>query len=52
MFDNRVLSGIHSLVNPKLYLSLASSGTMIFLACVLRVGGRVDGGSGGYAFVW
>ena len=52
MFDNNVLSGIRFLVNLKLYFSLASSGIMILLACVLRVGGRVDGGSGGYAFVW
>ena len=38
MVDNIVLSGIHSLVHPKLYLSLASSG-IILLACVLHVGG-------------
>ena len=54
MLDNIVLSGIHYLVNSNLYLSLslASSGIMILLACVLRVGGGVDVGYGGYAFVW
>ena len=42
MLDDIVLSGILSLLNLKLYLSLARSG-IILLACVLRVGGRVDG---------
>ena len=43
MLDGIVLFAILYLVNSNLYLSLASSGIMILLACVLRVRGGADG---------